>query len=155
MPKGRSYTKRDRIVAVVAADMTSTEAAATAAGIPRSTLRYWMEDPELAVYRQNAREAISEEATVVARLAWQHLADAIRSGTMEPRDLILAAGMATDKMQLLSGQATARVETKELVNVLDDHERATLRDLIEGALAEPAPSPAGTDPVGTGAEVRQ
>lgn len=151
----RHYTKRQKLVAVVAADMTTGLAASRATGVPRSTLQHWLDDPELARYRQNAREEVADEVRVVARLAWEKLGEAIRSGRMEPRDLVLASGMAMDKLLLLSGEATARTETRDLTGDLNDHERAQLRDILDAVLEEPAASGAGADPVGAGTEVRQ
>lgn len=134
MPRGRRYDAKDRLVAVVAADMTSAIATAEAMGIPRSTLRHWLDDPELVPYRQNARESLAEEVLVVARLAWEKLADALRAGRVEPRDLVIAAGMSLDKSQLVSGKATARTESRDITR--DDHESALLADVIRSALAE-------------------
>jgi hypothetical protein len=130
MAERRRYTKRQKLTAVVAADATSKLAAAEATGIPRSTLSYWMDKPEFVALRQNAREAMAKEAEVVARLAWQKLGQALVEGRLEPRDLIIAAGMATDKTQLLGGGATARVESRDLTDVFDDHET---RAIVEGA----------------------
>ena len=144
MPPHRRYSKREKLTAVVAAEMTSQEAASEALGIPRTTIHNWMDDPEMVELRQNARQALAEEMAIVARLATRKLGEAIRRDRLEPRDLILAAGMATDKSQLLSGQATSRTETRELTDTLDDHERARLRELIDQALSEaPEPAPPG------------
>jgi hypothetical protein len=96
--------------------MTNPKAAAEATGIPRTTIIAWLEKPEFVTLRQNARESIAEEAIVVARLAWQALGDAIAQGRMEPRDLISAAGMATEKALLTSGEATARTEHRDLAD---------------------------------------
>lgn len=131
MPEHRRYTKRQKLTAVIAADMTSTEAAAEATGIPRRTIGYWLDQPEFAELRHNAREAMAEEAQVVARLAWQKLGEAVREGKLEPRDLVLATGMATDKAALLTGQATARTEHRSLIDGLDDDEKRKLRDWID------------------------
>ena len=141
----RQYTKRQKLTTVIAAEMTSVEAAAEAAGIPRTTLIYWMDRPEFIELRQNARANLAEEMGVIARLATQKLGEAILAGKLEPRDLIMASGMATDKSQLLSGQATGRIETRDLTDTLDDHERAALRGILDGVLAEAAPAGAGGD----------
>jgi hypothetical protein len=42
---------------------------------------------------------------------------------MEARDAIFASEKAATIMQLLSGQATSRTETRELLADFDDHER--------------------------------
>lgn len=140
----RRYTKAEKVAAIVAAEATSTMAAAEAGGIPRKTLAYWLDHPDFAELRQNAREAMAEEARVVARLAWQKLGEAIRSGRMEPRDLVMAAGMATDKSQLLAGEATSRTESRALTDDLNDDEKQRLRDWIDGLAAT---APVEGDPV--------
>ena len=130
MAPRRRYTKREKVAAVLAADASSTLAAAEATGIPESTLRYWLDRPEFANLRDNAREGIAEDALMVARLAWKKLGQAIADGTLEPRDLVIATGMATDKSQLLNGGATARTEARDLTGTLSDGD---VRDLIRTA----------------------
>jgi hypothetical protein len=155
MAERRRYTKREKVTAVLAADMTSQEAAAEATGIPRTTIRYWLSDPELAELRHNARAGMAEEALVVARLAWGKLAEAIRNGKLDAEQLLTAVGIATDKATLLSGGATSRHETRDLTANLDDHERDALADAIDAWLAGRTDTTVGEPAVGTGAEVRQ
>lgn len=143
MATRRRYSKAEKVAAIVAADAASAVAASEQTGIPRTTIQYWLDQPEFVELRQNAREAMAEEARVVARLAWQQLGKAVQAGALEPRDLIMAAGMATDKSLLLSGEATARTESRTLTEGMDDHERATLRDIIDTALAAADAAPAG------------
>jgi len=116
----RRYSRDQKARAVAEAEATSVLGTAEATGIPTSTLRYWMDDPAFAQFRQNAREAMAEEASTVARMAWRALAEAMRSGTLEGRDLVLLAGMATDKSQLLNGGATARTEERDISGTLTD-----------------------------------
>jgi hypothetical protein len=107
------------------------------------TLVYWLDRPEFVNLRQNAREAMAEEARVVARLAWQKLGQAVDQNRLEPRDLIMAAGMATDKAQLLSGEATSRTESRALDGLSDD-EQERLREWIVNLPAtagDPEPAP--------------
>jgi len=126
----RTYTRRQKATTVLAADMTNPTAVAKATGIDRGTIRRWLDDPEYTTLRQNARESLAEEATVVARLAWQALGDAIRSGRVEPRDLVSAAGMSTEKALLLTGEATARSEHRDI----SDPDDAAV-SALEGRLA--------------------
>jgi len=137
----RRYTKRQKLTAVIAADMTSVEAAAEVSGIPRSTLTYWMDDPDLAELRHNARERMAEETLIVARLAWQKLSERIKAGDIETRDLVLATGMATDKAQLLNGGATARSENRDITGSITDVE---LSAAIREAEALVTAGPGGT-----------
>ncbi len=155
MTEYRRYTKRKKVSAVAAAVATSTLAAAQASGVPESTLRYWMESSEFANIRDKAREALPSMATVAAYLAWEELLKLLRSGQLDPREVIVATSMATDKSQLLTGNATSRSETRTLTDGLDDHEKQVLRDLIDGATAESAEASAGSDPLGIGTEVRE
>lgn len=144
MAERRRYTKRQKMTATIAADMTSTEAAAEAMGIPRKTIAYWMDDPEFAELRHNARERMAEETLSVARLAWGKLAERIRSGDIETRDLVMATGMATDKAQLLNGGATGRTETRDITGTISDAElSAAIREaesLTTGGRGAEAPA---------------
>jgi hypothetical protein len=98
---------------------------------------------------------MAEEALVVARLAWGKLAETIRAGKLDPDQLLLAVGIATDKATLLSGGATSRTETRDLTAALNDHERDALADAIDSWLEGRTDASAGVDPVGVGAEVRE
>ena len=140
----RRYTHAEKATAILAAAASSKVAASEATGIPRKTIAYWLDKPEYARLRQNAREEMAAEARVVARQAWRALSEAIERGDMEPRDLVFAVGVAVDKAQLLAGQATSRTETKDLTGGLTDHEREQLRDVLDKFFAESAAS----DPVG-------
>jgi hypothetical protein len=141
----RRYTRVEKASAIVAAEASSVLAAAEAKGIPESTLRYWMDRPEFASLRENAREAIAQEAQVVARLAWQKLGEALANNELDPRDLVMAAGMATDKAQLLNGGATARAENRDITGTLSDADLiAAIREADRLTSAQGAPeAPAG------------
>jgi hypothetical protein len=132
--KHRRYTKREKAAAVVTAEMSTTMAAAEATGIPRTTIAYWLEEPEFVTLRQKTRGEMAEGFTVLGHLAMARLKELVP--TMEPRDLTILLGVVTEKAQLLAGQPTARTETRALTDSLDDHERAALRAVIEGALTE-------------------
>lgn len=130
MPAGRRYTKRQKLATVMAVEMTSLTETAETTGIPKSTIAYWMDDPELAQVRAKTREDLAEEIGVVAHLAWTNVANALRSGEMEPRDAIFAAEKATSLQILMTGGATARTETRDITGSLDD---ADVRDAIRAA----------------------
>lgn len=117
----------------MAAEATSVAAAAEQTGVPESTLRYWMDDPKFAELRAKSQEERAEGFRVLSLLAIQRLSTLVDQ--MEPRDLIVLAGVATEKAQLLSGHATSRSETREATAGLADHEKVALRDAIDGWLA--------------------
>lgn len=130
MAERRRYTKRQKLSAVMAADMVGVVAAEEQTGIPESTIRYWMDKPEFAEIRAKTREDLADEVKVVAHLAWQAVGDALRSGYMEPRDAIFAAEKATSLQILMTGGATARTETRDITGSLED---ADVRDIIRTA----------------------
>jgi len=130
MAQQRRYTKRQKLATVMAAEMTSLTEAAETTGIPKSTVKYWMDDPELAQIRTKTREDLAEEIGMVSHLAWTRVAQALRSGEMEPRDAIFAAEKATSLQILMSGGATARTETRDISGTLDDTD---VRDAIRAA----------------------
>jgi transposase-like protein len=138
MSERRRYTKRQKATAVIAAEMSSVAAAAEQSGIPRKTLAYWLDAPEFAALRQKTREQMAEGMATIVHLAQARIVAEIEAGRFEPRDLVTLLGVATDKGQLLAGQATARTET--VTASLSDHERDQLKAVIQRALAEtPAP----------------
>jgi hypothetical protein len=124
MAERRTYTKRQKLAAVVAAEMTGQTMAAEATGIPRKTIDYWLDHPEFAEVRRRTREALADEIKVVAHLAWLRIAESLRDGTMEPRDAVFAADKATSLYQLVTGMATSRTESRDLTGTIDDAELA-------------------------------
>lgn len=140
--RGQKRDAKTRASAVGIALVTGASEAARQTGIPRKTIADWMVSPEFAVLRARTQDE-------VAALYWATVQEGIEQvriglNSDEPlRDKAQAVGIMHDRWALLSGQATSRTEHLELTNSLDDHERATLRDLIEGALTEPAPAAVG------------
>lgn len=128
----RRYTQREKVAVVTAAAASSVLAAAEESGVPESTVRYWLDKPEFAEIRDKTREELGAEFKVVAHKALARLIDLIP--TMEPRDLSILAGLAVDKSQLLSGEATSRSEHRDITDTFDDEERAKLRDAIDRIL---------------------
>lgn len=116
----RRYSQTEKILAVVAADMTTPASAATAAGIPVRQIYRWRDDPAMRPFVDKTRDALADDIKTVAALAWDTLIGRIRSGDIETRDLIIAAGVAVDKSQLLSGGATARNENRDISGTLSD-----------------------------------
>lgn len=144
MAARRRYTKTERLTAVLAADMVNAERAAEATGIPARNIRRWRDDPEMAEFAAKTRDALADDIRVAAAVAWDTLIRRIKSGDIETRDLITAAGVAVDKSQLLSGGATTRTEARDITGTLSDVDvAALLREadaLTAGGRAAPAPA---------------
>lgn len=154
MGEYRRYNKRQKLSVVMAAEMSGLTATADATGIPKSTIAYWMDRPEFAEIRTKTRAELADEIKVVAHLAWQRTGEALRDGTMEPRDVLFAAEKATTLQLLMAGEATGRIES---VNLTDDLPADTKRELrarlARSARGESELGGATGDPVGTGAAV--
>ena len=131
MTTRRRYTKAEKLSAVLAAEMTGVVAVQDQSGIPESTIRYWMDQPEFAAYRAKALEDLKDEITVVAHLAWQRVAEGLQKGQLEPRDALFAAEKATTQYLLMSGEATSRTEQRSVTDDLGDDEKQRLRDWID------------------------
>ncbi len=137
MATRRRYAKREKLAAVMAAEMGSLTQASEQTGIPLSTIAYWTHRPEFAEVRSKTREDLGEEIKMVAHLAWTRIAEALRDGSMEPRDAIFAAEKATSLQLLMSGDATARTETRDISGTLSDGDiREAIREA--GRLTAPA-----------------
>ena len=139
MTERRRYTRKQKLSAVLAAEMSGVVVAAETTGIPESSIRYWAQKPEFAEYRAKAREDLAEEVGIVAHLAWQRVAEALRADRLEPRDALFAADKATTLYQLVTGQATTRSEHRDITDTMDDTERAKLAAAIDEWLATPEP----------------
>lgn len=156
MTTKRRYNRKEKLAAIMAAEMGGVTQAGEQTGIPKTTIQYWLGRPEFAQFRTRTREELIEEIKTVAHLAWQRTAEALQAGTIEPRDILFAAEKATNLQLLMRGEATNRIESVSITDGLDDHEREVLSTVIRDELARraesPAAKPAVGDPVAAGAE---
>lgn len=124
----RRYTKRAKIAAVVAAELSSNLAVQDATGISEANIRRWRDDPELAKYIDKTREELADGTQMLAHRALERISATLED--FEPRDLVTLFGVMVDKAQLLSGGATARTESRDITGTLSD---ADVRDAIQAA----------------------
>ena len=147
--RGSRYPETTKAKAIGLAQATTPALASVETGIPERTIRDWLARPEYAELRSKTREDIAEQSKVIAQLAGEAIVERIRAGGLKDTALVMAFGVAIDKLQLLSGGATARTETRDLSRELSDEElrdalRARLTDpRDDGAPAETAGAPAG------------
>lgn len=116
MVQRRQFSDNDKAAALAALDANGGNVYRTAQqlGIPRKTLEGWSKDrgvhPEVADLRQqNAKqlhELFLEELYAIAGLLAEKRHEATYS------QLATAAGIFTDKLQLLTGQATSRADVR-------------------------------------------
>lgn len=114
---------------MIAAEMSSVEAAAESTGIPRTTITYWMEEPEFVALRQKTRDDMAEESATLAHKALDEIRR--RMAEFEPRDLTVLFGVLVDKAQLLTGAATSRTETRDITDTLSPEQADALADEID------------------------
>ena len=133
MAERRRYTKSQKMAAVIAAEFTTPQAAAEGLGIPQSNVYYWFNAPEFVELRKKTREDMAQETAALAHKVLGVITAKLPD--YEPRDLNTLYGILVDKSQLLTGQATARSESRDITATLDDHERETLRKVLDEAMA--------------------
>lgn len=135
----RRYTEADKALALAVFDSCdgSFEAAARQAGVPRNTLRRWVDDRDSAApatLRQETADdlggrfgriaslATGIEVAILERLAEMGVSDLGLGDLLKTlKALAPGAGIATDKMLLLTGRATERheVRIKDVNEALD------------------------------------
>jgi transposase-like protein len=126
MTTRRRYTDAQKLAAVAEAEVNGFAQSADRFGIPESNIRYWWDQPRFADLRAKTREDRIDGYRVLIHRSQQRLDEKIDE--MEPRDLINLMGVSQDKELLLSGEATARTETRTWTEELDPDSQRRLRD---------------------------
>ena len=143
--KRRRYTKRQKATVAGIAAMEGVTEAERQTGIPKETIHYWLQQPEFARLRTTARDKVAEDFWAGVQIGIDEVSKALRDPEVGLRDKALALGVIYDRYALLTGGATSRTETRELLHDFDDHERDAMADWLrelarERLSAEPAPS---------------
>jgi hypothetical protein len=113
-----------------AEQLGSSEAAGKELGIEPRYIRRWRDDPQLSEIVRKTREETAEDVTAAMVLSWARLIERLERDDIDTRDLIILAGVATDKAQLLSGNATERTETRDLTDGLPIDLKRRLRERL-------------------------
>lgn len=150
--RGKKVPPAERARVLAIADVLGVVDASAATGHPQRTIRMWMDDPQFAEVRNKTREELAEGFRVLSHITMSRLMDQVIAGTVEARDLTILLGVATDKHLLMSGDATARTETKDISD-LDPATKRRLRtrfadlasDPGDGVAAESQSGPAATE----------
>lgn len=161
MPKQQhdDQAKADAL-AVLAANNGNLSAAARQTGIARKTIEYWARDTGMRSVPANdgkdgeQRRTGTESDRLSAIAMWQNVRGAALAEATKPekvqaagyRDLVVAAGISQDKLTLLTGGATHRLENNIRVSLVapDGRTFGSLREaslaVLEGDVRElPAP----------------
>lgn len=109
-------------------------------GVPIPTVRLWRDKWEKEGYPEAIEEVLPEErqdfvaeATEVRWMILDALREKVDARQLTGRDLITAIGVLTDKINILSGAATARTERVEVSLPNTDELKDKLLDFIDRA----------------------
>lgn len=145
--RGKKRPTSDRARAMGIAVVDGASAASEATGIPRTTVKSWMDTPEFADLRHRTREAATDELWAIVQKGFRRVGELL-TDTDDLQKTAVATAIVTDKMLLLRGEATSRYESRDVTSDLDDHERQLLGEAIRGELARRTDSPVAGDAVG-------
>lgn len=158
----RNYTDDDkaRVIALLAANEGNVKRTSRELNIPEQTVRDWKTEAERGQLSPTVAAAVpaalDDQIDTFERIrdkALVALEGEIDAGNVKGRDLITAAGVLTDKLRIMQGQATSRTEHvstgpspeefgRQLVEYLgDSFAKATEReaDIVDADFEEQAP----------------
>lgn len=148
--RGKKRPLDERANAVGIALVAGAAEASRQTGIPERTILRWENSPEMAELGERNKEAVTVEWWAGVQAYQRSIMKDIDSASL--RDKVGAFAIMFEKLSLLRGDATARTETRSLVDDFDDHEAETLGEIVRAELtrraleqtAEPALEGAGT-----------
>lgn len=120
----RRYTPKEKATAAGLAVVRGPTEAERQTGIPRTTIQYWMEQPQFVELRQRAREAVADDMWAAIQLGLRSVAEGFADPDAPLRDKATALGVLYDRHALLTGGATARSENRDITGTLSDAELA-------------------------------
>jgi hypothetical protein len=155
MAERRTWTKRPAAEKARVAGIALLEGVSEAerqTGVPKTTIQYWLDGPEFVHLRTRAREDIVADVRAAFLKALARTVELIALSD-DLRDVGDTADKLGNRLALLSGDATARTEHRDLDDVDDtdavriaaDAYVASLRNRPAGVVdaARPRPAPAG------------
>lgn len=123
--KKRPLSERTAALAVVAVE--GIPAASERTGIPQTTIREWLDDPEFVELRQRTKELATEEWWGIVQDAFRRSRELLKQ-TDDPVKAATAGAIVFDKMALASGDVTARTDVRAWTDGLDPDKQRRLRD---------------------------
>lgn len=128
----QGFSHKDKLVAVVASEINGIPETAKALRVTQQSLRKWRDDAELEPYVREAQRQIMGDVTAASQKAWELTLLRLQNepDDISTRDLLAIASESTNKMQLLSGGATSRQETRD---VTDHFDEAQTQEIVNAA----------------------
>jgi len=151
----RRYTARTRAKAVGIAVVDGVTQAERVTGIPKQTIDYWLDKPEFGHLRTTAREKVIEQFWVGIQVGVEQVIAGLKGDAMLHHKAD-ALRTLTEKFALLNGEATDRMESRDLTDIFDDHETRAIvdaaREYVGRAGSEQGQRLAPVEAVETGSE---
>ena len=142
----RRYDADTKATAVGIATVEGVTEAERQTGIPKTTIHYWLDQPEFVHLRTTARDQLAERFWVGIQVGLEEVAKGLR-GDAPLKDKAAALGVLYDRHALLTGGATGRTESRDITGTLTDAEVVhAIRDaeaLLTGAEKPVEDAPAG------------
>lgn len=155
MANTRTYTDEEiaHALAVLRSNRGNAKKTALQLGVSRTTLRGWAGRMTSATARpkqvspeksDKAREGLAEKfGSAAERFVEAALSDPSKVEKASVRDLLVAAGIATEKSELLRGGATSRVESVRVQLADPDSLRSSSLRVLEGGKKTALPRETG------------
>ncbi len=135
-PIRKRRTRSQKAVIVGEAEIIGVRPAARKAHVAESSVRYWRDSEDFAQLRAEKKEDVAADVWAAFQKGVRRIVQ-LMDTTEDMGKVAVASGILFDKFALMSGEATSRTETKTLTDGMDDHERETLRRILD-EVNEPA-----------------
>ncbi len=129
-PIRKRRSKRTMAAVVGEAEVIGVRPAARKNHVPESSVRYWRDQPDFAQLRAEKKEDVAADVWAAFQKGVRRIAVLMETAE-DLGKVAVASGILYDKFALMSGDATARTETKTLTDGMNDHEREALRKVLE------------------------
>lgn len=144
----RRYTTHERAKAVAEALVKNSTVVSEETGIPESTIRWWMRQPQFAEMRSRARDDVAEEVWTYIQVGLRRIAELIPLSE-DLQKVATTVGILYDKHALLTGSATSRTESRDITGSLSDADLiSAIREAESVATGGGGPRPVEDPPAG-------
>jgi hypothetical protein len=133
----RAHTDSEKARAIGIALVSGTEVAAKSAGVSRRSVQRWVDDPAMSRLVAEKRETVGSHLWAGMQVALESVVAGLKDPDAPLQARATTFGILFDKWALMSGEATARTETKDVTVDLPDDIRRDLRDRFSDRLRTP------------------
>ena len=135
--RGRRTPVAIRAEAVGLASVKGVRAASRDTGLPVASISSWMHSPEFEQLRTRKKEEVAQTVWATFQKGVERVGELIPQ-TDDALKVATAAAILFDKFALMTGAATERHETRELLNDFADGEKEALEQWLHDLAKERA-----------------